>query len=106
MQEPDKPARVADRLLEPCYWFRRARTGVFLQIAVFRDPGLLVCLGHGEDEEEGVGWAWDEGDQVGLVDGEDVGEAEGCGESELVHQVRHHLWVVFCRELAPISLGL
>lgn len=43
-----------------------------------------------------MGGAGDKGEEFGLVDGEDVGEAEDLGEAELVDEVGHYLGVVFC----------
>lgn len=61
----------------------------------------MVGVCAGEDEEEGVGGAGHEGEEVGVVDAVDVGEGEGSGEAELVGQVGHHfgvvLWIVESR---------
>lgn len=42
-----------------------------------------------------MGWARNEGEEVGLVDRVDVCEAEGRREAEFVDEVGHYFWVVF-----------
>lgn len=61
VEETDESAGVADGLLEPHYGLGGPGAGVFGKVAVFCCAGLLVGLGDGEDEEEGVGGAGDEG---------------------------------------------
>lgn len=61
MQESDQATCVADRLLEPHYGLGGPGAGVCLFGGVFAFAGGFVGLGDGEDEEEGLGGAWDEG---------------------------------------------
>lgn len=68
MQESDQPARVPDRLLEPHHGLGGPGAGVFLEGSVFGDAARFVGLRDGEDEEEGVGGTWDEGEEVWAVD--------------------------------------
>lgn len=74
MEESDKPARVADGLLEPHDRFTWTGARVLGERAVLGDAGGFVGFGDGENEEQGVTGPRDEGEEVWVVDGEDVCE--------------------------------
>ena len=95
MQQSNQAARVTDRLLEPHDLLVGPAAIVLVLGGVFVAPEFFVSVVNGKDEEEGVGRARHEGEQVRVVDAVHVVEAEGAGEPELVHEVRHHFRVVF-----------
>lgn len=95
MQQANQTARVADRLLEPHDLLVGPAAVVLVLCGILVAPELLVSVVDGEDEEQGVGRARHEGQQVGVVDAVHVVEAEGAGEPELVHEVRHYFGIVF-----------
>lgn len=98
VQQPNQPTCIPNRLFEPQHLLVRAYALVLGFILVLLRAELLVRVADWEDEEQGVGWAWDEGEQVRIVDAVDVLKADGFGEAELVKKRGHYLGVVFCRE--------
>ena len=95
MQQSNQAARVTDRLLEPHDLLVGPAAIVLVLGGVFVAPEFFVSVVNGKDEEEGVGRARHEGEQVRVVDAVHVVEAEGAGEPELVHEVRHYFGIVF-----------
>jgi nicotinamide riboside kinase len=57
---------------------------------------VLVCLANWEYKEECVCRPRNKCKQLGLVDAEDIVEGELLGETKLVYERGHDLWVVFC----------
>ena len=96
VQQADQAAGVADRLLEPDDRLVGPASVVVGLGGVFVAPEALVRVVDGEDEQEGVGRAWHEGEEVRVRDAVDVVEVDGRGESELVDEIRHYFGVVFC----------
>ena len=84
MQQPNEPAGIADRLFEPDDRFGGAGAGVRRERCVFGRAEGFVGGCYGEDEEEGVGGAREEGEEGWLGEGVDVVVGEGGGEAELV----------------------
>lgn len=95
MQQTNQAARITDRLLEPHDLLVGPAAVVLVLCGILVAPESFVSVVDGEDEEEGVGRARHEGQQVGVVDAVHVVEAEGAGEPKLVHKVRHYFRVVF-----------
>ena len=77
MQKPNQTARVANRLLEPHDFLVRPAAVVLGLGGVFFAPELLVRVVDGKDEEEGVGGARDESEQIWVGDAVDVVKVEG-----------------------------
>lgn len=61
-------------------------------------PESLVSVADREDKEKGVRRARDEGEELGLVDGEDVVELKSAGEAEILEESGHYFGVVFWEE--------
>lgn len=94
MQQSHQAASVANRLLVPDDLFVRAATLVLGAVFVFFDAELLICLIHRKYQEQSMGGAGHKGEQLGLVDAENIVEVELLAETELVHECAHHLWIV------------
>ena len=98
MQQADQTASIADGLLVPDDLFARPVSLVVLFRLVFLHTESLVRVGDGEDEEERIGGAWHEGQQLRLVDAENIMERQLPGQPQIVHQRRHDVGVVFWRD--------
>lgn len=70
---------------------------VLWAIFVFLNAELLVGLADGEDEEQGMGGAWDKGEQFRFVYAENIVERELLGEAQIVDQGGHDVGVVLWR---------
>lgn len=55
---------------------------------------FLIGRADGEDEQERVGGSGYEGEQVWVVDAEDVVELQGAGEAEVVEEGGHYFRIV------------
>lgn len=95
MQQADEPASVADGLLIPEDFLVRTGGCVVGSGSVFGGAEGLVGFADGEDEQEGVGGAGDEGEEVWVGDAEDVVKLEGGREAEVVEEGGHYFGVVF-----------
>jgi hypothetical protein len=72
MKQSDQATSVPDGLLVPYHRLIWTKAAVFLLALVLFHARLLVNLANGKDEQQGMGWPRDEGQQGGLGDGEDV----------------------------------
>jgi hypothetical protein len=70
--------------------------GVVRERDVFFVAEGFVAGGGREDEEEGVGGPWDEGEEVRVGDAVDVVELECGREAEVVEERGHYFGVVLC----------
>ena len=95
MQQTNEPASIPDSLLVPDDFLARPRSRVLGFRGVFGRAEGLVGFADGEDEQEGVGGAGHEGEEVWVGDAEDVVELEGGGEAEFVEEGGHYFGVVF-----------
>jgi hypothetical protein len=100
VQQAHQAASVADGLLVPDDLFPRAAALVLWAVFVFLDAELLICLVHRKYQQEGMGGAWHKGEQLGLVDAENIVEGEPCAETQLVHECVHDLGVVLWRAVS------
>jgi hypothetical protein len=82
-------------LLVPYYRLTLTRPRIVLPLCVLLASELLVVLAARKDEEERVGGARDEGEEVWIVDAEDVMEREAARESKVMDEGCHYLRVVF-----------
>jgi hypothetical protein len=90
-------------LLEPDDRFVGARTGVGQEGAIFGAAEGLVGGCDGEDEKEGVGGARKKGQERGLSERVDVVVGKRLRQTELVDEVSHYLWIVFCMARAGLD---
>lgn len=86
MQESNKPAGIADGLLEPDDGFVGAGTVVGGGQGVFGAAEGFIGGCDGEDEEESVGGTRKEGEQGGFGEGVNVVIGERLREAELVDE--------------------
>jgi len=91
MQKSNAAARVADCLLEPDHWFLLTGLLVGTFICIFDFARGVPGRRHGDDDEEGEGGAWDEGQEIGVCERVDVVEREAGVEAEGVSEVCHYL---------------
>ena len=97
VKQPDQTTGIPDCLLVPDYLFSGAVAVVLGLVCVLVATELLVCVAHREDQKEGMGGARHKGEQLGLVNAEDVMEGELLGEAKLVDKRGHDLGVVLCK---------
>lgn len=94
MEKADQTTGIANCLLVPDDFFFRAVALIQRLVFVLLNTELLVGLANGEDEEQGMGRAGHEGEQLGLVDAEDVVECKLLRQPKLVDESGHDFWVV------------
>lgn len=95
VDEADATTGIADGLLEPDHGLRVAFAFILCLIFVFCLAGFVPCRCEWDDDEESVGGARDEGEEVGVGERVDVVEGEGGFKAEGTGEVVHYLWVVF-----------
>ena len=95
MQQPNQTASIPDCLLVPHYRLALTKPRIVLPLRIFLVSELLVALTAGKDEEECVGRARDEGEEVGIVDAKDVMERQAAREAKVMDEGCHYLRVVF-----------
>lgn len=96
MEQANQATGISDCLFVPDDLFCIAASIVVRLVLVLLATECLVCLAHGEDQQEGVSGSRHKGEQLGLVDAEDVMEGELVRETQLVDEGGHDLWVVLC----------
>lgn len=72
MQQAHQSTCIANGLFVPYDGLLRSRAFIFWLFGVLLAPEFLVGLGNGEDEQEGQGRAGNEGEELRLVDAEDI----------------------------------
>lgn len=98
MQQAHHAASVANRLLEPHDGLVVALAAVFGQRDILGQTGALVGSGDGEDQQQGVGRARDEGEELGFCEAVDIVDGEVGLEAEVVEELGHQLWIGFQRD--------
>lgn len=93
MQKSHKSTSISDCLAEPHDWLALAFTLVIWDGGVLGHAEALIGGRHGEDEEECMGGAGDEGQKLRLGNAVDIVHSERFGEAELVEEVGHQFWV-------------
>jgi len=77
MQDPNQSTRIPDRLLIPYDRLSISLSLIFSLTSIFLSTEVLIGFADWENEEKGVGWARNEGEEVWVVDAENVVEGEG-----------------------------
>lgn len=94
MEQANKSTSVANRLLIPDHRLTHPLALICALLGIFLHAVCFVGLADWEDEQEGIRWAWYEGQQVRVFDAEDVMEGQSCRKTELLNQRAHYLGVV------------
>ena len=95
MQYSNQPTCISDRLFIPYDRLVCPFPFVDGSVGIFFHPERFVGFGDRENEEERTGGTGDEGEEIRIVDAEDVVEGEGGGKTELVDEGGHYFRVVF-----------
>lgn len=108
MEKADQAASIANGLFVPDHLFVWATAGVLGAVFVFLDAELLVRLTHGKDEKQGISRPRNKGEELWIVDAEDIVELELLGEAQVVDERGHDLGVVLWtpRQRAETEMGL
>jgi hypothetical protein len=69
---------------------------IFWFLLIFLHSKHFVGTADWEDEEEGTGRSGNEGEEIRVVDAEDVVEGESFREAKIVDEGGHYFGVVLC----------
>jgi hypothetical protein len=96
MQQTDQAASIANCLLVPENIFLGAMTIVLWAFFVLLSAEVFVCLTHWEYKEQRIGWARNKGEEIWVVDTENVVECQLVGKTEIMYKRGHDFGVVLC----------
>lgn len=76
MQDANQATRIPNSLLIPYNRLSSTLALIFSLATVFLSTEVFIGFADWEDEEKGVGWTRNEGEEVWIVDAENVVEGE------------------------------